>query len=232
MAGYPKIWTTLLHEDWFVDLSLTERGLYFHLILLAKEQGDISQISLRGWTGLGSVCGCDRGTARKISMKFQRLGKITIVEKSKKCVRIEIANYDKYQSLKHYKPRKSVSKESGKSPQQAERKQSVSINRQAEGKVDNVDKGQKSEAQLSPVQSAYFKRFNRDLPGRDYESLLKKYGDEQLLLMMIRHITINSDIKSPVGLLMIARGAPGSHLPDNKYDAWKLELRNVASRKS
>lgn len=89
-----------------------------------------------------------------------------------------------------------------------------------------------TQAQSGEIGSAYFKKFGKNLKKEDGESLLRKYGDKELLLMMIRHITINSKIKSPVGLLMIARDAPGSHLPDDQYDNWKREIRNVESRDS
>lgn len=97
--------------------------------------------------------------------------------------------------------------------------------------VDNpVDEIKSGISISSVIESAYLKRFGDKLAKEDRESLLKKYGDEHLLLMMIRHITINNEIKSPVGLLMIARDAPGSHLPDNQYDNWVRERRNVASK--
>ncbi len=88
-----------------------------------------------------------------------------------------------------------------------------------------------TQAQSGEIGSAYLKRFGEKLKREDEKSLLIKYGDKQLLLMMIRHITINNEIKSPVGLLMIARDAPGSHLPDNQYDNWVREERNVFARK-
>ena len=102
MAGYPKIWTSLLSEDWFVPLSLNAKGLYLWLILEAKRQGDTGRVVLTGWSSLANQVIADRSTVANIVRNFQQMGKVAIAEKSARLLTIEIANYRKYQDLKGF----------------------------------------------------------------------------------------------------------------------------------
>ncbi len=96
----------------------------------------------------------------------------------------------------------------------------------------NPNLNTQTQAQTGEIADAYFKKFGKRLEKEEQESLLKKYSDEQLLLMMIRHITINNKIENPTGLLITARNSYRTHIPDNKYSAWEELILRIASRKS
>lgn len=230
MAGYPKIWTTLLSEDWFVPLSLNAKGLYLWLIIEAKRQGDTGAVMLTGWSSLAEQVQANRQTVADIVRKFHHIGKVLIVEKRARVLHLQIANYDKYQTLKTYSPRRVSQKLVSKNRQQPITRPNNLKTGQPKEKIIKSGGVENSADATSECQSAYFKRFGKKLGKADEESLLKIYGDKHLLLLMIQHITLNNKIESPVGLLIVARSAPGSHLPDDQYDNWKREQRNVFSR--
>lgn len=65
MAGYVKLWTTLLDDAEFLGLTMAQRGAYVQLILECKRGRDDGMVSYRDQTALGSAWGCDRKTAGK-----------------------------------------------------------------------------------------------------------------------------------------------------------------------
>jgi hypothetical protein len=100
MAGYVKIWTDLLHDSWVQGLSLNEKGMWFLLILLAKEGGDSGQFSVPSWRALGSVCGCDRTTSMRILRNFHDLGRLLLRENVNGTLEITLTKYHYYQRVK------------------------------------------------------------------------------------------------------------------------------------
>jgi hypothetical protein len=100
MAGYPKIWTSLLYADWFVQLPLHAKGLYMWLILEAKNQSDSGIVVCRNMTEFSSRVGINRMTAAKILARFEQLGKISLKREHNGPVIIEVLNYKKYQQLR------------------------------------------------------------------------------------------------------------------------------------
>jgi len=102
MAGYPKIWTSLLSEEWFAPLSLNAKGLYLWLILEAKRQGDTGRIISTGCASLAQQVVADRSTVANILRKFQQMGKIKLDESKTRLLIIELCNYRKYQELANY----------------------------------------------------------------------------------------------------------------------------------
>jgi hypothetical protein len=102
MSGYPKIWTTIFNDPWFVSLNLTARGVWLQMIVYAKMVGDTGRITARSWAAMGSLWGCDGETSRKILGNFDIDGKINMEISPKgrsHQVDIEILNYHKYQQL-------------------------------------------------------------------------------------------------------------------------------------
>jgi uncharacterized phage protein (TIGR02220 family) len=114
MISYAKIWTATLHDEWFLGLSLTERGLFLQLIILAKESGDFGSIFARNFTSLGSILGCDGRTCSKILAKFLADKKVIFQENVNGTVKITLLKYQYWQGLKNGKELK---KEQGKLPE-------------------------------------------------------------------------------------------------------------------
>jgi hypothetical protein len=100
MTGYPKIWTSLLYADWFVQLPLQAKGLYLWLILEAKNQTDTGIIVFTSMTELASRVGTNRMSAARILAKFVQIGKISLKREHNGPVVIEVNNYRKYQQLR------------------------------------------------------------------------------------------------------------------------------------
>jgi hypothetical protein len=218
VAGYPKIWTTLLDEPWFVPLSLNERGIYLQLLILAKKQGDTGDIIARGWSGLSHICGCDRGTVARISEKFQQMGKVRIVEKSARKIHLRVANYNKYQEVKKYLPVKNTAENSAQNDTP---------------KSDQI-RSEQSEAKRTVKQAifdGFQKRFGKALNDSDYETLLagnKKYPgfkNPNILQFMVENIRLpEKGTEKPVGYLLSAspRDNVGEYLNDVNYGALKM----------
>ena len=100
MAGYPKIWVIALFTDeWFLGLSLTERGVWLQLILLAKMWGDSGEFSSK-FRHLADNIGADKVTTHKILRKFDSDKRISLVENENGTIRIKIHNYKHYQLLR------------------------------------------------------------------------------------------------------------------------------------
>lgn len=103
MASYPKIWTSLLYADWFVQLPLQAKGLYLWLILEAKNQSDSGVVVCRNISELSHRVGAFRSTVEKILRNFEKLDKIILKSEHGGPLIIELRNYLKYQQLREYK---------------------------------------------------------------------------------------------------------------------------------
>jgi|GEM_PF-3424547 hypothetical protein len=103
MASYPKIWTSLLYADWFVQLPLQAKGLYLWLILEAKNQSDSGVIVCRNISELSNRVGAFRSTVEKILRNFEKSGKIILKNEHGGPLIIELRNYLKYQQLREHK---------------------------------------------------------------------------------------------------------------------------------
>ncbi len=138
MASFVKIWTTILHNEKFLALSLHERGAYSQLIYMAKEQADDGLIRVRSRTELGSRWGCDGKTCGKILGKLQEISLVDIVENDRGVLTLKLPNYLKWQRLtpdqvvkKQRKSRGKV-KEISPTPDQTRPKQSKADQTKAE----------------------------------------------------------------------------------------------------
>lgn len=114
MIAYVKMWTAMLHDEWFVSLSCLQRGFFMQLILLAKEYGDTGGIFLRNFPVLSQIMGCDCKTTRKILGKFLNDEKISYQERDNGTLQITIHKYLYWQQLKKGKDYVSTPKKSGK----------------------------------------------------------------------------------------------------------------------
>jgi hypothetical protein len=87
----------MLNDEWFVNLSCNARGLWMQLILIAKQVGDTGVISLRSYSAMAVMCGCDDSTTAKYLRLFADSGKITMIKTGENSLTIEITNYSYYQ---------------------------------------------------------------------------------------------------------------------------------------
>lgn len=99
MAGYVKIWTTLLSNQAFLSLSASQRGLYLQLLIRCKEQRDDGVVCYRNVAALGSACGCDRKTAGKSLGKIAEKSLCTYTIEPSGVVTVIIPKYKKWQNL-------------------------------------------------------------------------------------------------------------------------------------
>lgn len=102
-SSYPKIWTDIYNDEWFLGLSALQRGLWLQLIITAKMYGDSGLVSGRSRAAIGSLWGCDGKTCGKILGKFRDDGKIELVENNNGTLTIHILNYVYYQRDKQSK---------------------------------------------------------------------------------------------------------------------------------
>lgn len=94
--SYAKFYTSMLNDEWFVSLSCNARGLWMQLILIAKQVGDTGVISMRSYSAMAAMCGCDDSSAAKYLRNFAEAQKVRIMS-SEKSLTIEIVNYSYYQ---------------------------------------------------------------------------------------------------------------------------------------
>lgn len=100
MSGYPKIWTRIRREPWFIELSGTERGIYLQMLLMARDAKNDGEFSAKSWRDLARELGVDRGTLARLWSKITPKSKVIVVEKSARVLRLKIVNYTKWQSFR------------------------------------------------------------------------------------------------------------------------------------
>ena len=96
---YAKSWCSKFDDEWYISLSLNERGLFDQLFTYAKRCGDTGTISLRSFRMAGEVFGCDGATASKILRKFDADAKVALHQKGG-VITLQIRNYEKNQRLR------------------------------------------------------------------------------------------------------------------------------------
>ena len=99
MASYPKIWTSILDEPWFIDLSINQRGMILQLILDAKVQQDTGVVCYKSVSHLAHRLGADRSCVGRALLRFQQENILRLVDKSTTHITIEVCKYKKYQDL-------------------------------------------------------------------------------------------------------------------------------------
>ena len=99
MASFPKIWTSILHEDWWLQMPCIERGMLLQLFLIAKVQGDTGRISYRSVANLSADLYIERRTFSKVMAKFTECGRIIVEKHTDRIYTIFIPKYREYQDL-------------------------------------------------------------------------------------------------------------------------------------
>jgi len=103
MAGYVKVWVSHWTEDWFVEMTCLERGVWLQLLIIAKQDGDTGRIFLRNFPQASSKLGLDGKTLRKILGKFQNRKIIELEIRDTGLIHIYIPKYIEYQELNNPK---------------------------------------------------------------------------------------------------------------------------------
>jgi len=102
MAGYVKLWTTLLSNEKFISLNGTTRNVYFHLLLLTKQQRDDGTVRCQSVASLSSICGTDRANALRALRNLHTIGLIQTTHRQQtgnNFLEILIPNYVEWQTL-------------------------------------------------------------------------------------------------------------------------------------
>lgn len=99
MASYPKIWTTIMFEEWFVEMSCLERGIMLQLLLLCKIQGDSGTIRVRNWSHLAHDLGLNRKTLSRTASVFTQRKRIFTHITESGAIEITVPKYREYQEL-------------------------------------------------------------------------------------------------------------------------------------
>jgi len=130
MARYPKIWTSILHDDWYRGLSIIERSVWLQMIMIACAAENEGFFGVSSVTELAKDLKGERHTIGRILSRFQDDGKVRLwsrngarmehvrVEDYQKSsgrkipdsLTIEIVNYNKYNKVKRFRDTKKWSK--------------------------------------------------------------------------------------------------------------------------
>lgn len=116
MAGYVKVWTTLLDNDKFVSLSMAQRGAYLQLLIAAKRGRDDGTVCYRNEAALGYDWGCDRKTCGKTLGILAEKSLCTYSQNGDGVILIEIPNYKQWQEIAVEEVREKSRKNPGKIP--------------------------------------------------------------------------------------------------------------------
>lgn len=116
-GGYAKVWTKVQHGKWFQTLSCNQRGVWFQLIILAKDRGRSGGIFYKSCSGLAHDLGIDRSTLGRTLRKFQQAMRIDLDWKKNGELSIHIRNFKFYQEIATPKnPDRPVEKSTKKKP--------------------------------------------------------------------------------------------------------------------
>lgn len=98
-AGYPKIWTTILSERWFVSWTCETRGAYLQLLILAKLNGDTGTFTVPNMTTLTALLGLKRRNGAGLVVKFAHESRTLVSKNEDGTVTVTIPNYLKWQGI-------------------------------------------------------------------------------------------------------------------------------------
>ena len=103
MAGYPKIWTRIRHRPWFRELGLAQRGIWYEVIMIAKEQTDDGWICFSNASGMASELHTNRTSIETWIARESHAERISNVQKGKSCLRFYISEYNNSQQVSSIK---------------------------------------------------------------------------------------------------------------------------------
>jgi|GEM_PF-6109002 len=97
--SYVKVWTLLLHEEWYLALNSSERGVLLQLLLRAKEGTEDGRVVADSWTSLAQNCGTTGRQLAKWRAKMHDLGRIESGQLETGQIYIYLRNFVKWQEI-------------------------------------------------------------------------------------------------------------------------------------
>ena len=169
-----RLWVDeILKGTTFDELSLSERGLWFSLLLLAGNSLTPGIVEMRKAVKyphetLATLVNCDRKTLQKGIKKLISVGKISLLKDG----RISITNWSQYQTRyeKYYKNPNSEQEEKPK-------KNGIDMPGRLEGEVDKKKIKKERKTAFRP---------NVLLTEKEYDTLRRKYKDEKVKWLLDR----------------------------------------------
>lgn len=110
MAGYLKLWTTLLSNETYVSLPIAAKALYYHLLLRAKEQRDDGTVVTRSEHALSMELACDKRTLSKMLRILSQACMVTVAKLPNGALTITIPKYKYWQDIDIKSLRKKIGK--------------------------------------------------------------------------------------------------------------------------
>ena len=98
-TGYVKQWLDKWHDDWWLSLNNSQRGIFYQLIDMAKMQSDDGNIFVTSLNIFAQTLAIDRRTLDKIVTKLRRDERINVTAKNGG-INIFVKNYVYWQRVK------------------------------------------------------------------------------------------------------------------------------------
>ena len=102
MAGFVKIWTDILDDEWIKTCNNVQFSFFVKLLVLCKNSSTLPVICCKNRRELSSKLDADERTVTNFCDKCVRDGKLIIEDGQWGGLRITIVNYEKWQRLKRY----------------------------------------------------------------------------------------------------------------------------------
>ena len=102
MAGFVKIWTDILDDEWIKTCNNVQFSFFVKLLVLCKNSSTLPVICCKNRRELASKLDADERTVTNFCDKCVRDGKLIIEDGQWGGLRITIVNYEKWQRLKRY----------------------------------------------------------------------------------------------------------------------------------
>lgn len=96
---YVKLWTSLRHKKWFLELRAAGRGVITQLYMIAKETGDTGDVFFANPQQFAQEMGCHRDSLARIVADTQRAGQITYEKSESGVIHIHLIDYVAFQEL-------------------------------------------------------------------------------------------------------------------------------------
>ncbi len=99
MAGYPKIWTSIMEEAWWKSANCSMRGLYLQIILLMKAGDDNGYYCAHSWANFSHVIGLNRQTAHKLALKLTLVSGLVVTRNDTDQLILHLPKYKQFNEM-------------------------------------------------------------------------------------------------------------------------------------